>query len=188
MSDITRGEIVRVGVDLAKRVIQVHAVDATGRVVATKALARDKFMEWCAKLPRGCLVAMEACGGTHHWARRLRGIGLDARIIAAHFVSPYRMQGKRGKNDANDAAAVCEAASRPAMRFVPVKTTEQQAWMSLHRLREGYKEERTALINRMRGLLAEPSTIGSTGCWNGRRATSPRPGPTTRSTSPATAR
>lgn len=155
MSDVTRSGIVRVGVDLAKRVIQVHAVDATGRVVATKALARDKFMEWCAKLPRGCLVAMEACGGAHHWARRLRGIGLDARIIAAHFVSPYRMQGKRGKNDANDAAAVCETASRPAMHFVPVKTTEQQAWMSLHRLREGYKEERTALINRMRGLLAE---------------------------------
>lgn len=155
MSEITRGEIARVGVDLAKRVIQVHAVDAAGRVLAAKALARDKFMDWCAQLPRGCLVAMEACSGAHHWARRLRSMGLDARIIAAHFVSAYRMQGKGGKNDANDAAAVCEAASRPAMRFVPLKTAEQQAWMSLHRLREGYKEERTALINRIRGLLTE---------------------------------
>jgi transposase len=155
MSNVTRSEIARVGVDLAKRVIQVHAVDAAGRVVAAKALARDKFMQWCAQLPPSCLVAMEACSGAHHWARRLHGMGLDARIIAAHFVSPYRMQGKGGKNDANDAAAVCEAASRPAMRFVPVKTPEQQAWMSLHRLREGYKEDRTALINRIRGLIAE---------------------------------
>jgi len=155
MSEITRGDVVRVGVDLAKRVIQVHAVDASGRVVACKALARDKFMAWCAQLPPGCLVAMEACSGAHHWARRLRAMGLDARLIAGHFVGPYRMQGRSGKNDANDAAAVCEAASRPSMRFVPIKSTAQQAMLAVHRLREGYKEERTACINRIRGLLAE---------------------------------
>jgi transposase len=136
-------------------VIQVHAVDAAGRVVTAKALARDKFSAWCAQLPPGCLVAMEACGGAHHWARKLLSMGLDSRLIAGHFVGPYRMQGKSGKNDANDAAAVCEAASRPSMRFVPVKTPQQQALLAVHRLREGYKEERTACINRIRGLLTE---------------------------------
>ena len=155
MSEITRGEIVRVGVDLAKRVIQVHAVDGTGRVVAAKALPRDKFTAWCAQLPPGCLVAMEACSGAHHWARKLRSLGFDARLIAGHFVTPYRMQGRSGKNDANDAAAICEAASRPSMRFVPVKTAQQQAQLVVHRLRQGYHEERTACITRIRGLLAE---------------------------------
>jgi transposase len=106
-------------------------------------------------LPPGCLIAMEACSGGHHWARKLRAMGLDARLIAGHFVGAYRMQGKRGKNDANDAAAICEAAGRPHMRFVPLKTVEQQAQLAVHRLREGYKEERTACINRIRGLLAE---------------------------------
>ena len=155
MSEITRGVIVRVGVDLAKRVIQVHAVDANGRLVTARALARDKFMAWCAQLPPGCLVAMEACSGAHHWARKLLALGLDARLISASFVTPYRMEGRGGKNDANDAAAVCEAASRPKMRFVPVKSVEQQGVMTVHRLREGIKEERTACINRIRGLLAE---------------------------------
>ena len=155
MSEITRGLVVRVGVDLAKRVIQVHAVDASGRVITARALARDKFMAWCAQLPPGCLVAMEACSGAHHWARKLIGLGLEARLIAASLVTPYRTQGRGGKNDANDAAAVCEAASRPSMHFVPVKSVEQQSVMSVHRLREGLKEERTACINRIRGLLAE---------------------------------
>ena len=155
MGEITRGETVRVGVDLAKRVIQVHAVDATGRVVVARPLPRAKFMEWCAQLPPGCIVAMETCSGAHHWSRRLAALGLAPRLIAGHFVAPYRMQGARGKNDANDAAAICEAASRPAMRFVPPKTVEQQAMLAVHRLREGYKEERTACINRIRGLLAE---------------------------------
>ena len=132
MSDVTRVEIARVGVDLAKRVIQVHAVDAGGHVVTTRALSREKFLPWCAQLPPGCVVAMEACSGAHRWARRLRAMGFDARLIAGHFVAPYRMQGKSEKNDANDAAAVCEAASRPSMRFVPVKTPEQQALMAVH--------------------------------------------------------
>ncbi len=155
MDKATRGEIVRVGVDLAKRVIQVHAVDAAGRLVTAKALTRDRFIARCAQLPPGCVVAMESCGGAHHWSRRLSSMGLQPRVIAGHFVGPYRMEGKRGKNDANDAAAVCEAASRPSMRFVPVKTAEQQGQLAVHRLREGYKEERTACINRIRGLLTE---------------------------------
>ena len=145
----------RVGVDLAKNVIQVHAVDGAGRRILSKAVKRDQFVAWCAQLPQGCLVAMEACSGAHAWARRLTAMGLDARLIAASFVSPYRMEGKSGKNDMTDAAAVCEAASRPAMRFVPIKTAEQQGVMVLHRMREGFKEERTACINRIRGVLAE---------------------------------
>jgi len=155
MGEITRALIARVGVDLAKRVIQVHAVDAAGRRVVSRALRRDAFMAWCVQLPPGCLVAMEACSSAHHWARKLRALGLDARLIAANLVSPYRMEGKTGKNDATDAAAICEAASRPSMRFVSVKTCEQQGVMSLHRVREGLKEERTGCINRIRGVLAE---------------------------------
>ena len=155
MEKITRGQIVRVGVDLAKCVIQVHAIDMAGRIVVAKALRRDKFIEWCAQLPAGCVVAMEVCGGAHHWARRLRAMGLEPKLISGHFVSPYRMEGRRGKNDANDAAAVCEAASRPSMRFVPAKTADQQGILAVHRLRQGYREERTACINRLRGLLAE---------------------------------
>jgi len=148
-------EITRVGADLAKRVIQVHAVNAAGQRVTSRALVRDKFITWCAQLPAGCLVAMEASSSAHHWARRLVALGLDARIIAAHLVAPYRMQGKGGKNDANDAAAICEAASRPQMHFVPVKTVDQQSMLCIHRLREGFKTERTACVNRIRGLLAE---------------------------------
>jgi transposase len=155
VEQITRGQAVRVGADLAKRVIQVHAVDAGGRVVATRALARDRFIEWCAMLPAGCVIAMEASSSAHHWARKLVALGLDARIISAQLVSPYRSQGATGKNDANDAAAICEAASRPTMRFIPVKSIGQQSMLCVHRLREGIKEDRTACINRVRGLLAE---------------------------------
>ena len=155
MAEITSALVARIGVDLSKRVYQVHAVDGAGRTVLAKAMAVDRFFAWCAQLPQGCMVAMESCGGAHHAARRLRLLGLDARLLAGHFVTPYRMAGKSGKNDANDAAAICEAAGRPHMRFVPVKTAEQQGQLALHRLREGYKEERTALINRIRGLLTE---------------------------------
>ena len=155
MSEITRALIARVGVDLAKLVIQVHAVDKAGQRVVSRALKRDQFLAWCAQLPAGCLIAMEACSGAHAWARRLRALGLDARIIAANFVTPYRMEGKSGKNDMTDAAAVCEAASRPTMRFVPIKTPEQQGVMALHRMREGFKEDRTACVNRIRGVLGE---------------------------------
>jgi transposase len=149
------GAIVRVGADLAKRVIQVHAVDAAGRVVCRRALARERFLAWCARLPAGCIVAMEISSGAHHWARRLVELGLVPRLMSAQLVEPYRSQGATGKNDANDAAAICEAASRPSMRFVPVKSVEQQSMLCVHRLREGLKAERTACINRIRGLLAE---------------------------------
>ena len=148
-------KITRVGVDLAKNLIQVHAVDAAGKVVTNRQLKRDKFIEWCMQLPAMCLLAMESCSGAHYWARKLLELGLDARIIAAHLVTPYRQQGKGGKNDANDAAAICEAASRPSMRFVAVKTVDQQSMLSVHRLREGYKADRTACINRIRALLTE---------------------------------
>jgi transposase len=153
--EAVRGQAVRVGVDLAKRVIQVHAVDAAGQVLCSRALPRDKFIAWCAQLPAGCIVAMETSSSAHHWARKLIALGLDARIIAAQLVSPYRRQGASGKNDANAAAAICEAASRPQMHFVLVKSIEQQSMLCVHRLREGLKADRTACINRIRGLLAE---------------------------------
>lgn len=157
MTDIAHlmQSIVRVGVDLAKHVIQVHAVNASGQRVVSRSIRRDLFLAWCAQLTSGCVVAMEACSSAHHWARRLTSMGLDARLIAASFVTPYRMEGSSGKNDMTDAAAICEAASRPRMRFVPIKTCEQQGIMALHRVREGIKEERTACINRIRGDLAE---------------------------------
>ena len=156
-------EITRVGADLAKNVIQVQAVDAAGKVVTNRSLPRHKFSAWCAQLPAGCLIAMEASSSAHHWARKLLGYGLDARIIAAHLVSPYRRQGKGGKNDANDAAAICEAASRPQMHFVAIKTIEQQSMLCVHRLREGFKADRTACVNRIRGLLAEFGLVVSKG-------------------------
>lgn len=147
--------VARVGVDLSKRVFQVHAVDRSGKVLLAKSMSPERFLAWCRGLPAGCIVATEASGGAHFIARRMRELGLNPRLIAAHFVAPYRLAGKSGKNDANDAAAICEAASRPHMHFVPIKSSQQQGQMALHRLREGYKEERSACINRMRGLLAE---------------------------------
>lgn len=155
MDKNTQVPAVRVGVDLSKRVIQVHAVDAGGRVLTNRALTRDKFLSWCAQLPAGCMVVMEVSSSAHHWARKLLTMGLDARIVSAHLASPYRAEGHTGKNDANDAAAICEAAGRPHMRFVPVKSIEQQSLLCVHRLREGIKVERTACVNRIRGLLLE---------------------------------
>lgn len=155
MTELTLGSIARVGVDLSKRVYQVHAVDRLSHIVFAKAMSPERFYVWCASLPQDCLVVTEACGGAHHVARRLRVMGLDARLIAAHFVTPYRIAGRSGKNDANDAAAICEAASRPHMHFVPIKSVEQQGQLVIHRLREGYKQERSACTNRIRGLLTE---------------------------------
>ncbi|MFM0260035.1 IS110 family RNA-guided transposase [Paraburkholderia sediminicola] len=146
--------ITRVGVDLAKNVIQIHAVDAAERVVARRAIARNRLLSWFANL-KPCLIAMEACSAAHYWARKLRALGHEVRLIPPQFVVPYRKGGARVKNDARDAEAICEAASRPQMRFVPVKSPAQQSVLVLHRMRTGYVEERTALINRLRGLLAE---------------------------------
>ena len=107
MSEVTRRLIARVGVDIAKQVIHVHAVDGAGRRVVARALKRDQFLPWCAQhLPAGCVVAMEACSGAHHWARQLMAMGFAARLIAPHLVTPYRMEGRGGKNDATDAAHI----------------------------------------------------------------------------------
>ena len=144
-------KITTVGLELAKQVIAMHAVDARGVRVQRKTLRRDALLAWSAALPP-CVVAMEACGGAHYWARELTRQGPTVRIIAAEFVQAFR---KSGKNDANDAEAICTAARQPNMRFVAMKTVEQQAALCVHRLRQGLVEERTALINRLRGLLTE---------------------------------
>jgi len=144
-------KITTVGLDLAKQVMSVHAVDGDGRMVTRKLLRREQLLRWTATLPE-CVVAMEACGGAHYWARELRRQGHTVRIIAAEFVQAFR---KSGKNDANDAEAICTAARQPNMRFVAAKSVEQQAALCVHRLRQGVTEERTAMINRLRGLLTE---------------------------------
>jgi transposase len=144
-------EVTTVGVDLAKSLFTVHGVDAAGHTVLRKTVRREKLMELIASLPP-CLIGLEACGGAHEWARRFAAHGHRVGIMMARFVAAYR---KNSKNDGNDAEAICEAVARPNMRFVPVKSAEQQAVLSLHRVRQGYVEQRTATINRIRGLLAE---------------------------------
>jgi len=134
-------KVTTVGIDLAKRVFALHGVDASGRVVLRKTIRREQFVETVAKLPP-CLIGMEACSGSHEWARRFQALGHTVRLMAPVFVAPYR---KSGKNDGNDAEAICEAVSRPNMRFVPVKSAEQQALLALHRVRQGFIEERTAV-------------------------------------------
>jgi transposase len=147
--------IVTVGIDLAKNVFAVHAVDAAGKAVLVRpAVARGKLLELIAGLPP-CLIGMEACSGAHHWARLFAAHGHTARLMAPKFVAPYRMAGKAGKNDAADAAAICEAVQRPNMRFVPIKSVEQQSLLLVHRARQGFVEQRTATLNRIRGLLSE---------------------------------
>lgn len=147
--------IVRVGVDLAQSVVQVHAVDAAGNVVIAKQIQRSALIAWCERLHEGSIVAFEACSAAHHLARQLSSMGLVPRLIAPCFVSPYRMTGATGKNDATDAEAICEAACRPRMRFVAVKTPDQQGWLAVHRLRDGYIKDRTAWMNRARSVLFE---------------------------------
>ena len=159
-------KITTVGLDLAKSVFTLHGVDEHGHAVLRKTVRRGKLLELFAQLP-ACVVGMEACSGAQHWARELRQLGHDPRLMAAEFVEPYR-QG--GKNDANDAAAICEAVGRPKMRFVPVKSSEQQAVLAVHRLRQGLVEERTALANRLRGLLTEYGVVVGVGLDRLRRA------------------
>jgi transposase len=144
-------EITTVGVDLAKTIFTIHGVDAHGKTVLRRTVRRERLMEVIAGLPP-CLIGMEACGGAHDWARRFEQHGHRVGIMMARFVAPYR---KSSKNDDNDAEAICEAVARPNMRFVPVKSAEQQAVLSLHRIRQGFIEERTATLNRIRGVLAE---------------------------------
>jgi transposase len=144
-------KITTVGIDLAKNVFQVHGVDERGKAVLKKQLKRHQVLVFFSNIPP-CLIGMEACGGAHFWARRLQAQGHTVRLMAPQFVKPYV---KSNKNDAADAEAICEAVGRPNMRFVPIKNIEQQAALSLHRARQGFIRERTALANRIRGLLAE---------------------------------
>ncbi|MDR8052899.1 IS110 family transposase [Burkholderia cenocepacia] len=147
--------IVTVGIDLAKNVFAVHGVDEAGKAVLIKPrVSRDQLSALIAQLPP-CVIGMEACSGAHHWARVFQEYGHKAKLMAPKLVAPYRMSGKRGKNDAADAAAICEAVTRPSMRFVPLKDEHQQATLCLHRTRQGFVEERTATYNRLRGLLSE---------------------------------
>lgn len=144
-------EITTVGLDLAKRVVSLCGEDAMGRVVVRRTLRREAVLGWFVQRP-ACLVGMEACSSAHWFARELAALGHTARIIAPEFVRPFRVS---GKNDANDAAAICAAVRQPQLRFVTVKSAEQQARLVVHRLRQGWQEERTAGLNRLRGLLAE---------------------------------
>ena len=157
-------KITTIGIDLAKNVLQVHGVDEQGKVALRKQLRRSQVMDFFAQRAP-CLVGMEACGSAHAWARRLIKMGYTVKLMAPQFVKPYV---KTNKNDAADAEAICEAVRRPNMRFVPVKTEEQQAVLSLHRARQGFVRQRTAQANQIRGLLAEygiviPQGIGHIG-------------------------
>ena len=130
---------------------QIHGVDARGKTVLRKQLKRNEVLKFFVNVPP-CLIGMEACGGAHYWARKLIELGHDVRLMAPSFVKPYV---KTNKNDRNDAEAICEAVARPNMRFVPVKSAEQQAVLALHRARSGWVKARTAQGNQIRGLLSE---------------------------------
>lgn len=144
-------KITTVGIDLAKNAIQVHGMDERGKAVLKKQLKRVQVASFFANLAP-CLIGMEACGSAHHWARKLQGLGHTVKLMAPQFVKPYV---KTNKNDAADAEAICEAVSRPNMRFVQTKNGEQQAVLALHRARQGFVKARTAQANQIRGLLAE---------------------------------
>jgi transposase len=148
-----------IGVDIAKSVFQVHGVDADGTVVIRRRVGRAKVLEFFSKL-RPCLVGMEACATAHHWARELKKLGHDARLMPPTYVKAYL---KRGKNDAADAAAICEAVTRPSMRFVPIKSVEQQSTLMLHRTRDLLIRQRTQLINALRAHLAELGLVAAKG-------------------------
>jgi transposase len=158
--------ITRIGIDLAKHVFQLHGVDDGGRTILRRRVSRTQLRPFFVQL-RPCLVGMEACGSAHYWARELRALGHDVRLMAPQFVAPYR---KNDKNDGNDAEAICEAVGRPHMRFVPVKDIEQQAVLTVHRARQLLVAERTALVNQTRGLLAEYGLIVPAGIGALRRA------------------
>jgi len=153
------GEVNTIGLDIAKSVFQVHGVDAAGAVVIRKRISRAKVLEYFGELPP-CLVGIEACPSAHHWGRELQGLGHTVRLIPPSYVKAYL---KRGKNDANDAAAICEAVTRPSMRFVPIKTKEQQTALMLHRARQLLVRQRTMLSNALRGHLAELGIVSAKG-------------------------
>ena len=152
-------EFSRIAVDLAKGFFQVHAIACEGSPAVTRKLSRAKFLGFFAGIAP-CRIGMEACGSAHHWARELRAMGHEVVLIAPIYVKPYL---KRGKNDANDAAAICEAMSRPEMRFVPVKSADQQAVLMLHKTRELMVKQRTMAVNALRGHLSEFGLIAAKG-------------------------
>nr|WP_319554393.1 IS110 family transposase [uncultured Vibrio sp.] len=139
------------GIDLAKNHFSIHVVDSQGKVILHKSVSRSKLLPTLANMPP-MRIGLEACGGAHYWARTLHGLGHDARIMAVKYVVPHRT---KGKNDLNDAVAICQAVQHSSTRFVPVKSPEQQAILSVHRMREHWVRERTALMNRIRALLSE---------------------------------
>ena len=144
-------KVTTIGIDVAKNVFQVHGIDQHGKVALRRQLRRAQVVLFFSNLGP-CLIGMEACASSHYWARKLLALGHTVRLMAPQFVKAYR---KNDKNDGNDAEAICEAVQRPSMRFVPVKTPEQQAELAVHRIRHRLMGERTALINQLRGLLAE---------------------------------
>lgn len=146
-------KLIRVGVDLAKNVFQVHGVDQNEKAVWRRKLSRENWLKVLLEaVEPGCEIGMESCGGAHHWARRLQAHGFKVRLIAPQFVKPYV---KSNKNDANDAEAICEAMSRRHMRFVSVKAVEQQDIQAVHRIRAELTKQRTAKANQIRGLVGE---------------------------------
>ena len=144
-------EITTIGLDIAKCVFQAHGVDAAGKAVLRRKLQRPEVLGLFQGLAP-CLVGIEACGTAHHWAREIKALGHEVRLMPASYVKPYV---KRGKTDAADAEAICEAVTRPTMRFVPVRSAEQQAVLMLHRTRELLVQQRTMLVNALRGHMAE---------------------------------
>ncbi len=159
-------QVTTLGIDLAKNVFQVHGCDANGKPALRKQLARRQLLNFMAKLPQ-CIVAMEACASAHYWAHEIEKLGHQVRLIAPRFVRPYV---KANKNDASDAEAICEAATRPSMRFVAVKTTAQQDVQAVHRVRQQLVKTRTGLANQVRGLLAEHGIVMGRGFAQLRRA------------------
>lgn len=152
-------EITTIGLDIAKSVFQVHGIDASGAVIVRRQLRRSQVLPFFRKLP-GCVIGIEACATSHHWARELEKVGHEVRLMPARYVKPYV---KRNKNDAADAEAICEAVTRPTMRFVAVKTCEQQSVLMLHRTRQLFVRQRTTLINAIRAHMAEFGIVAGIG-------------------------
>src|SRR5229473_2185446 len=159
-------DIRTLGIDLAKNLFHVHGVDGQGRTIVQRQFRRRQLLPFVARL-QPCLVAMEACGSAHYWAREIAQRGHQVRLMSPRFVRPYV---KSNKNDARDAEAICEAVGRPSMRFVAVKSQAQQDMLALHRVRSLLIRERTALMNQMRGLLAEYGIVITQGAVPLRRA------------------
>jgi transposase len=153
------GEVSTIGLDIAKAVFQVHGVDGVGAVVIRKRISRAKMLEFFTDLAP-CLIGIEACPSAHHWGRELQAVGHTVKLMPPSYVKAYL---KRSKNDANDAAAICEAVTRPSMRFVPIKTKEQQTALMLHRTRQLLVRQRTMLSNALRGHLAELGIVSAKG-------------------------